>query len=544
MTKSIDDPNPGITTYDDISTFDQEAICREIKRGASRRDVMAWLMASGATIASAGAIFSGAAEAVAATPKKGGTMRYAGNLHGPSDTLDPIAFTSGIDYLRGRIIYNSLIRLNENMEPVPELAESFEASDDVTEWTFKLRKDVRFHDGSKFTADDVMYTMSRHMGEDSASNAKSYLTAVKEWVRVDEYTVKCVLNYPNADIAALMGIYQFKIIKDGTSEFAMPTGTGPFTLEEFKPGVRSVHKRNEDYWAEPALLDAMEVFAITDGTARLNAVLAGDVHMMVSVDPKTLPQLEASDRAELMSTPTNQYNGICCMKDQQPGANDDFVLGMKHLLNRERVVKSILKGHGTVGNDHPISAAYPEHCTDLPIRAYDPDKAKFHFNKSGIDTAEVFVAPVNIGIEETVLLMQREASKVGFNLNVKKVPNDGYWGAIWLKKPVNVVTWLMRPTAHAMLSVAFAPDAPWNDTRWNNPRMGELLKMSAGETDPARRKEQFCEMQTLIHDEGGWVIPTHNNYMDAKAKVLKGVVKHPIGPTGGYEFPEFAWLDV
>ncbi len=123
------------------------------------------------------------------------------------------------------------------------------------------------------------------------------------------------------------------------------------------------------------------------------------------------------------------------------------------------------------------------------------------------------------------------------------MPNDGYWGAIWLKKPVNVVTWLMRPTAHAMLSVAYAPDAPWNDTKWQNARMGELLKMSAGETDKARRQEMFCEMQTLIHNEGGWVLPSHHNYIDAKQKVLKGMVEHPIGPSGGYEWPEFAWLD-
>ena len=150
---------------------------------------------------------------------------------------------------------------------------------------------------------------------------------------------------------------------------------------------------------------------------------------------------------------------------------------------------------------------------------------------------------MNAGIEDTVLLMQREAAKIGFNLKMKKVPNDGYWGAIWLKKPINVVTWLMRPTAHAMLSVAFAPDAPWNDTKWNNPRMGELLKASAGETDKAKRMEMFCEMQTLIHNEGGWVLTSHNNYLDGKQKALKGVVKHPLGNTGGYEWPEFAWLD-
>ena len=530
-------------TYDDLNGTDQMAVRLALQQGASRRQVMGWLMASGATIASAGAIATGAMEAIAATPKKGGTLRYAASLHGPSDTLDPIIFTSGIDYMRGRLHYNGLLRLSPTLEPEAELAEEFEANADTTEWTFRLRKGVKWHDGSPLTADDVIYSMKRHLGEESKSNAKGYLTSVNDWVKVDNETVKVTLKYPNADIPALMGIYQFKIVKDGTTDFSNPIGTGPFKLEEFKPGVRSVHVRNEDYWGNMPHIDRVEVFAITDPTARLNAILSGDVHMVVTVDPKTIPQLDASDKADLLSTPSNQWNGICCMKDKAPGNNDDFVLGMKHLPRRERIVKNILKGHGTVGNDHPISSAYPEHCKDLAVRDYDPDKAKFHFKKAGISSAELYVAPVNVGMEETCLLIQREAAKIGFNLQLKKVPNDGYWGAIWLKKPLNVVTWLMRPTAHAMLSVAFAPDAPWNDTRWNNPRMGELLKVSAGETDPDKRKEMFCEMQTLVHNEGGWVIPSHNNYLDGISKSVKGLVKHPIGNTGGYEWPEFAWLD-
>ncbi|MEM8647504.1 MAG: ABC transporter substrate-binding protein [Pseudomonadota bacterium] len=540
--KRVHTEHPTVT-YDDLNGTDQAAVRLAFQQGATRRQVMGWLIASGATIASAGAIATGASNAIAATPKKGGTLRYAASLHGPSDTMDPIIFTSGIDYMRGRLHYNGLLRLSPTLEPEAELAEEFEANQDTTEWTFRLRKGVKWHDGSPLTADDVIYSMKRHLGEESKSNAKGYLTSVDDWVKVDNETVKVTLKYPNADIPALMGIYQFKIVKDGTTDFSNPIGTGPYKMTEFKPGVRSVHVRNEDYWGNVPHIDQVEVFAITDPTARLNAILSGDVHMVVTVDPKTIPQLEASDKADLLSTPSNQWNGICCMKDKAPGNNDDFVLGMKHLPRRERIVKNILKGHGTVGNDHPISTAYPEHCQDLAVRAYDPDKAKFHFKKAGITSAELYVAPVNVGMEETCLLIQREAAKIGFNLQLKKVPNDGYWGAIWLKKPLNVVTWLMRPTAHAMLSVAFAPDAPWNDTRWNNPRMGELLKVSAGETDPAKRKEMFCEMQTLVHNEGGWVIPSHNNYLDGISKSVKGLVKHPIGNTGGYEWPEFAWLD-
>jgi len=152
-----------------------------------------------------------------------------------------------------------------------------------------------------------------------------------------------------------------------------------------------VHTRNEDYWAEPAHIERVEVFGITDTTARLNAILTGDVHMIVTVDPKAIPQLEASDNAYLLSTPSNQWNGICCMKNQHPGENDDFVLGMKYLPRRERIVKALLKGHGVVGNDHPIGLSNRYHATaeELPQRKYDVDKAKFHLKKAGLSSLKV-----------------------------------------------------------------------------------------------------------------------------------------------------------
>ncbi|MGI9407655.1 MAG: hypothetical protein ACR2O4_14880, partial [Hyphomicrobiaceae bacterium] len=126
--------------YDDISSTDRETVRSALERGASRREVMGWLMAAGATIASAGSIVSGARQAIAATPKQGGTIRWGASLHGPSDTLDPIVFTSAIDYQRGRAIYNGLLRLSDDLQPTPELAEEFAPNADVTEWTFKLRK--------------------------------------------------------------------------------------------------------------------------------------------------------------------------------------------------------------------------------------------------------------------------------------------------------------------------------------------------------------------------------------------------------------------
>ena len=522
-----------------IRTFQQ--MYRDGK--VNRREFLAAMSALGLSATAAGGLLTSAG-ALAATPKKGGTVRYANNIHGPDDTLDPIVFTSGIDYARGRTIYNGLVQIRDNMALAPELAEEWSVSGDATEYTFKIRKGVAFHDGSPLTADDVVWSMNRHVGDDSVSTAKSLFASVKEWTKVDSHTVKAVLNSPDSDLPAKLGEKQAKVVKKDTVDFRKGNGTGPFVLESFEPGVRSTHVRNENYWREGANFDAVEITGITDPLARANALIAGDVDLINQVDSKSVALVDQSEGARIVSTPSGGYTGICILKNTPPGENDDFVKGMQYIQDRERIVRSILKGHGTVGNDHPIGPPYgADHCQELPQRVYDPDKAKFHLEKSGITSAELFVAPVKLGIVEICLLMQANLKKIGFDLRIKKVPTDGYWGAVWMKEPMNVVSWNMRPTANAALAIQFAPDANWNDTFWKNERMGELLKLQLAETDSEKRHGMLCEMQTLVHNGSGMVIPCHVNEIDGASNKIQGIPNVPLGSLGAYEWPEFAWME-
>lgn len=537
-----------LPTIESLSAADRETINAGLRRGATRREVMSWLVASGATIAVAGSIVSSAKTALAATPKKGGKLTFASDLHGPSDTLDPGLNTSTIDYSRGRATYNSLCQINDDLSTRPELAEEYSANADNTEWTFKLRKDVKFHDGSSFTADDVLYTMSRHYGEKSTSTAKTLVADVKEWKKVDSHTVKAIMSGPNGDLPVILGTPQFKIIKDGTTEFQQANGTGPFKMTVFEPGKRSISVRNTHYWREGPNVDEIEIFAITDKVARTSALLSGDIDLMQALDPKAIKKIEATSGVSVWSVASGAYMGICALTNTSPGNNPDFVKALQYIQRRKKVVKSILKGQGTVGNDHPINIAYgADHCSELPQREHDLDKAKFHLNKSGITAAELDVAEVSPGLTDVCLLAQREAQKIGLDLQIKKVPNDGYWGAVWMKTPLNVVSWNMRPTANVMLNLAFAPDAPWNDTFWKNERMGKLLVEVRGVTDAAKRHEMYCEIQRLIsvgsdeHPPSGMVIMAHRNYVDAKSDKIEGIGRMPLGTLGGYEWPEFAW---
>ncbi len=213
----------------------------------NRREFLAAMGALGITATTAGGLL-GSASALAATPNRGGSVVFASNLHGPDDTLDPILGTSTIDYTRANCMYNGLIQVWDDMSLHPELAEEWDVNDNATEYTFKIRKGVSFHDGHPLEAHDVIWSMNRHIADGSPSSIKSFFANVIEWKEVDKYTVKLTLSSPDADMPVKLTQPQAKIVRKNAMDW-WKAGTGPYVTEEFQAGVKSTHSRNNNYLA-------------------------------------------------------------------------------------------------------------------------------------------------------------------------------------------------------------------------------------------------------------------------------------------------------
>ncbi len=528
-----------------LSYSDKELLMKMHRQGASRREFLGVLMGAGATLAASNMLFSGVAHAASQIPKKGGRLIMAGDQHGPNDTLDPALLTTSLDYFRCRMFYGSLTRLTDDLGYEPELAEEVLPSDDAMVWTFKLRKGIEFHDGKSLTADDVIYSMNRHLGEDSVSKVAALVAMVDRWEKVGDHEVRAVLSTPNADLPIALATSHFKIVQDGTTDFTTAIGTGPYKVKEFKPGVRTIGARFDNYWTEGAYLDELEHYGIGDSVARLNALLAGDVDGMVNLPPQAIAQVEAAEGKEVWAIKSGAYVNISPRMDMSVSENVHLHKAMQYLMDRERMVKGVYKGQGTLGNDQPIAPAYFDHCADIPQRMLDPEKAKFHFEKSGIGSTAipVMAAEVAPGAVDQVLFMQREGAKIGMNFDVKKVTTDGYFGSVWRKEPIAVGAWNMRPTANIMMSLAFKSDAAWNETRWKNDQFDQMLVDVRGVTDADKRKQMYCDLQTMIHEENGMSIPAHRNYVDAVASYVKGRTNVPLSNFGGAETAPTLWRD-
>ena len=519
-------------------------VMESLKRGASRRDILAMLMAGGMQATLTGGLAGVAMTAHAQTPRRGGKIRVAAATAAVTDTLDPAKQSNQADYVRCNMVYNSLTVLDGSLTPQPSLAESFTTKDAKT-WVFALRKGVVFHDGKSLAPADVVFSLMRHKDAATASKAKVLADQIDSVTASGPNEVTIVLTAPNADLPVIVGTFHFHIVKEGTTDFTAGIGTGPYKLKEFKPGVRTVVVRNEAYWKPgKPYLDEIEFVGIGDESARVNALLSGGMDLVASVNPRAVERVKGTPGYAIFTTQSGQYSDLIMRKDTGPGTNNDFALAMKYMLDREQMKKTIALDYAVIANDQPIDPTNRFYFKDLPQRPFDLDKAKFHLQKSGFaGKVPMVVSPAAMYSVETALMMQQSGQRIGLEIDVKRMPAEGYWSTHWLNSPVGFGNVNPRPSADVLLTQFFKSDAAWNESRFKSERFDQLLLASRAETDLAKRKQMYADMQTMIHNEAGIGIPLFLNSIDAHSSKVKGLGPIPLGGLMGYQFAENAWLE-
>jgi peptide/nickel transport system substrate-binding protein len=482
----------------------------------SRRDFIRLAAALGITSAFAGPL--AATESLAANPRKGGRFRMGLIGSSTSSTLDPSTNVQLMDQLIGRQLHSNLIEVSPEGKLIPELALSWEPSEKASKWVIKLRKDVEFHNGKTMDVEDVIYTINYHRDEKSKSVIKSLLNQIAEIKADGKDTLIVKLKTGNADFSWLLTDIHFLILpKDSDPNSGV--GTGGYVIEEHEPGVRTVVKRFPNYFKEnAAFFDEVENVHIGDPNARTAAITTGQVDYISRVDTRIAKRLEKKPNIEVLQYGGTIHYTFPMLTDTKPFDDNNLRLALKHAIDREKMLETILGGYGYVGNDHPIPP-FQKYCNkNLPQRQYDPDKARYYLKKAGHDKIDLTLHAADVafnGAVDAVVLYQQSAAKAGINIVPKRMPNDGYWKNVWKKKGWTACYWTARPTPDWTFSMIYAAGAPNNDTHWKHKRFNELLLMGRVETDEQKRKEIYGEMQEQIRDEGGAVIPMFAYFLDA-----------------------------
>jgi len=488
----------------------------------SRREFIARVSALGLMAAVSPALL--ATPAKASQPKQGGRLRAGLAGGATSDSLDPATITDIVPAFICAGIYNCLVEIDYDSKPIPELAESWEPAPGASKWTFKLRKGVTFHNGKPFTAEDVIYSINHHRGPKSKSGAKPIVKAIKELKADGKHTVIFTLASGNADFPVMLSSIHLAIVPAGTTNWEQGVGTGGYILIKHEPGVRALLKRSPNYWKKNrAHFDEVEVISISDASARITALKTGKIDLMNRVDLKMANLLKKTPGIQLFDVTSRYHYAMPMLCDVAPFNSNDVRLGLKYAVDREQLLRNILRGYGTIGNDQPISPAYRYFNAQLPQRHYDPDKARFHIKKAGYLDHTFTIHPADAaypGAVDTALLYKEQAAKAGIKIKVVREPNDGYWSNVWMKKPWSFCYWTGRPTEDWMFATEYAADSPWNDTHWKNKRFNDLLVAARSELDDSKRRQMYGEMQRLVRDDGGNVIPLFPNIVDAGSNKL------------------------
>lgn len=528
---------------DQLGAADSSRILDALARGASRRDVLRLLAGAGMALAGSTSIVALAQSTLAATPRRGGRVRVASATSSIADTLDPARLANQTDYMRSRMLYSCLTCFDASLTPQPALAQRF-SSDDAQHWRFQLRGGVSFHDGKPLHADDVVFSLLRHKDPATVSKAKIFADQIASARALSPSEVEVVLHQPNADLPVTLATFWFAIVQAGTRDFNRGIGTGPFRLKEFKRGLRSVVVRNPDYWRDgKPYVDEVVLAGLGDEGARVNALLAGDLDLVAAIDPRSVARIEGQRGYRVLRQASGQYSNLAMRQDIAPGSNADFTMAIKLLFDRARIVESVALGNAVVANDQPIHPSNRFWFDGLPQRELDLDRARHHFQRSGLGKTPIPVvaSPAATYTVEMTLALQQQARRIGMNLQLQRMPPDGYWSNHWGKSAVGWGNVNARPNADAVLTQFFKSDASGNDARWKDPRFDQLLLAARSELDETRRKALYADMQVMIHEQGGVAIPLFISSLDAHDARLGGLASIPVGGMMGYEFAEHVW---
>lgn len=478
------------------------------------------------------------------TPTRGGLLRAGVTSGGNTETLDPHKALSNADIARTMNLYERLSDYAPDGSVIMLLAESFTPNRTVDEWTVKLKPGVTFHSGKPLTADDVIYSYSRILNPKNALQGAADLEMIdpKRMTRVDATTVRFGLLYPYADLPDACAQRSLAIIPDGFTTFSSPDGTGPFKYQSFTVGQQSMFTRNDHYWESgKPYVDRLQILSIADPGARLDGLQAGQLDAIESPDLARAKALQTDSTIKILNSRTGGFVPITISVVAKPFDDPRVRQALRLLADRSQLVESALVGFGWIGNDLfcPFDQFYDH---SLPQRQQDIEQAKSLLAQAGQQslTFNLYTSQAAPGMQESALLYSTQAKQAGVTVNVKTVPADSFYNTVYLKVPVTQSQWENRSLA-AQIAQCANSNSPYNETHWRRPEFDKLTAEARSTLDEQRRRQLYAEAQTMLYDQGGYLIWGFSNLVDAYRSNVHGFVPSVVRDLDQYGFKQ-VWL--
>ncbi|MGI8559406.1 MAG: ABC transporter substrate-binding protein [Solirubrobacteraceae bacterium] len=464
-------------------------------------------------------------------PRRGGTLRVAVAGDSSLDTVDPHHAAAIPDYGRIAALYNTLgWSENPQFKPEYQLAEEITWNRTGTEWTIRLKSGVEFHNGKTLTADDLLYTVQRITNPKEAANPAPIFNWAKlsEFKKLDTRTVRITLSQPYSGVEKAFYDINSAIVPVGFNPKA-PVGTGPFKFKSFTPGGLFVAEAFENFWGGRPYIDELRMIGITDETARVNALLAGQVDAANAIAPTAVPQLMSNSAVRVLDYPAGGFFPFVMNCTQRPFTDRRVRQAFRLMADRKQIIADAYLGHARLGNDlySPDDAWY----LTAPQREQNIEQAKALLRAAGYsgETLVLNVTDQGIGSIPAAQVYAQQCNAAGVTVKVREidaatwVSNVGKWtftNGVWNQFPYQ-----------EMVKDADGPGAPYDETNFGNqdPEFAGLFRQLFQEMDPAKQRQIAHDMQSIQFDRGGYIIVSFPNVPSAVSAKTQGWVHDPSG---------------
>jgi peptide/nickel transport system substrate-binding protein len=477
-------------------------------------------------------------------PRYGGTLRAGLTGGSTADTLDPLTAVTNVDFSRIDNLYEPLVGLTPDAQPVYVLAEELTSNKDATEWTIRVKQGITFHNGKDLTADDVIYTFQTVLNPKAPGSAAAGLASIdaKGMTKLDTYTVRIPCSTPFATLSEALAIPGYSDIIPVGYNPAAPVGTGAFRLKSFSPGTQSTFVRYGDYWQTGLpYLDEIVITDYADQTSQVSALLAGQVDVVNLLSADVISEVQGEGKNILLSE-GGGWNPFTLRVDAKPFNDVRVRQALRLVVDRQQMLDLVFGGFGTIGNDL-FGIWAPEYNHSLPQRHQDIDQAKSLLKAAGAEDLNVTLITADIAQGTTLAaqVLAQQASAAGISVDVDMVTVTDFYGTNYLKWIFAQDYWFYNFYL-PQVSLATLPTAPFNETHWDNARYNSLYAQAIATTDTSLRTELAQEMQQIEYNEGGYIIPFFPPVIDGYGTNVGGLVPGKSGLSlNAYDF-KGVWL--
>lgn len=418
-------------------------------------------------------------------------------------SLDPATSAERTTGVMAEQFYDQLVTRNEKGEFVGKLAESW-STPSATEWVFKLRQGVKFHDGKAFTANDVKFTMDRYMDPNNKSPMAALYSFLAGVEARDDQTVVFKTKEENGTLLSSLAVTPILGDKPGVDWANQAYGTGPYKLAEFKRGEQVVMAKNADYWgAKKPAIDKVLWKEIPEQATRLAALERGDVDFVVGLNAEDLPRLKANKNIQVVQAPTYRIRFLWLHSGKKPFGDPKVREAMRHAIDFDSLMKDIMGGMAEPATG-PVAPGVFGHTPQKPY-VYDQARAKALLAEAGYPNG--FETSLDFPLSDTkqkelAETIAAQLSEVGIKVKLQQKDR-----AVWLKDLTDL-KWDMNLFAHSTtggdadytMRRVFVSSA--NRTGHKNAEMDKWLLEAAKHRDPAKRLEAYAKANEIFWNDG------------------------------------------